>query len=74
MTRLMKALLSGNNLHAATTFNKGKGASTPPPMIAPAPPVEEASVELDATGKKKARTGKSTLKMPLRAKDTGLKL
>ncbi len=73
----MKAVLAGENVHALTTFNGGgsKGSvPKPPPMIAPAPPVEEASVELESQKKKRARTGKSTLKMPLKPSNTGLKL
>ena len=76
MTRLAKALLDGGDLFASTTFHKGKGKGpVQPPMVAPTPPVEEASVEIEDSKKKKARTGKSALKMPLRSsKNTGLKL
>ena len=76
MTRLAMALIHGENPVACTTFHKGKGKGpAQTPMVAPAPPVEEASVEIEDSKKKKARTGKSTLKMPLRSsKDTGLKL
>jgi len=76
MTRLKMALIHGDNLFAAVALNKGKGGSapTPPPMIAPAPPVEEASVEIDPLKDKRVRTGKSSLKMPLVTKNTGLKL
>lgn len=75
MTRLMMAMIHGDNLEAMTTFNKGKGkAPTPPPMIAPAPPVEEASVEIDDNKKKRALTSKSRLKMPImNAANVGLK-
>lgn len=67
-------------------FEKGgKGGSsapaplpTPPPMVAPKPPVEEASVELDDPKKRKRqRTGKSSLKGTLPfaiGKKIGLKL
>lgn len=77
MTRLMMALIHGDNAVASTTMNKGKSVQAPetPPMIAPAPPVEEASVEIDPTKKNKIRTGKSSLKMPLKSSsNTGLKL
>ena len=72
----MTALIHGDNATAYTTFNGGgKSAPTPPPMVAPAPPVEEASVELDEEGKRtRARTAKSSLKMPLVSTNTGLKL
>lgn len=58
----------------------GKSAPTippPPPAVAPKPPVQEASVQLDENAtKKRARTSKSTLKMPLAstASGTGLNL
>lgn len=75
MTRLMMALIHGDNIEAMTTFNKGKGkAPEAPPMIAPKPPIEEASVELDNKDKKR-KTGKASLKMPIAsATNTGLKL
>lgn len=59
------------------SFKGGKGAApTPPPVIAPTAPVEEASVEIDDDDEnKRLRTGKSSLKMPLAtATDTGLKV
>lgn len=71
------ALIHGEHPEAMTTFNKGGKGSTPkpPPMIAPTAPVEEASVEIENNDKKKkARTGKSSLKMPLKQVNTGLKL
>lgn len=48
----------------------------PQPMVAPSAPVEEASVEIEENDKKKKlKTGKSSLKMPITmAKNTGLKL
>lgn len=73
MTRLAMALIHGESPVAATTFNK-KDAPEAPPMIAPKPPVEEASVEIEAPTDKKARTGKSSLKMPILSKNTGLKI
>lgn len=75
MTRLAMAFIHGDNATAMTTYNKGKGkAPAPPPMIAAAPPVEEASVEIDDKKKNRELTSKSRLKMPLTtAKDVGLK-
>lgn len=50
-------------------------APPPPPVIAPTAPVEEASVEVDEDQKKKTKTGKSSLKVPLTtSSETGLKL
>lgn len=56
----------------------GKGAAPAPmPLVAPAAPIEEASVEIDdsANKKKKLQTSKSSLKLPLANTDTtGLKV
>lgn len=55
----------------------GKGsAPAPVPMVAPTAPVEEASVEIDdADAKKKLKTSKQALKVPLaETVDTGLKV
>lgn len=59
----------------------GKGAApAPQPMVQPTPPVQEASVEIgadnfDAEQKKKAQSGKGSLKLPLTpVEDTGLKV
>lgn len=53
---------------------KGKSAPEAAPAIAPKPPVEEASVEIEGEGKKKVNTGKSSLKMPVLSKNTGLNI
>lgn len=76
MTRFAMALIHGDNVLAMTTYNKGKGkVPEAPPMIAPKPPVEEASVEIEKNQDRKKRTGKASLKMPLaKATNTGLKL
>ena len=63
--------------HVPMTYNGGKGggAPTPPPMVAPAAPVEEASVEIDDEQDKKLKTSKKSLKIPLAENiDTGLKV
>jgi len=65
----------------------GKGGSSrPAPVQAPATPVQQAGIELigaeeddadewDDEGRKKTRTGKNSLKIPLSvASDTGLKV
>lgn len=72
MHRMMRSIVLGEE---PQVFYKGKGkAPAPPPMIAPAPPVEEASIELESDKEKIARnTGKSELKMPIAKVTTGLK-
>jgi len=57
----------------------GKGAAPAPvaPIVNPVAPVEESSVEIgeDTEKKKKLKTGKSELKLPLaNTADTGLKI
>lgn len=75
MNRLLKALQDGIHPMDVVLNKKDAPAPTVEPMIAPTPPIEEASVEIDDKTKKKVRTGKSSLKMPLSTSaNTGLKL
>lgn len=55
---------------------KGSRPSAPPQkIVAPTPPVEEASVELDDESKKRKPTSKGNLKIPLAEADTaGIRL
>ena len=56
-------------------FKGGKGSYTPPPSIAPAPPVEEASVAIEDENKMTPNTSKAKLKVPLTTTETtGLNL
>jgi len=58
-------------------FKGGKSAPPPQaPLVSPVAPVEESSVEIgEDTEKKKLKTGKSELKLPLaNTADTGLKI
>lgn len=70
---LLKKLLG----EVPMTYNKGKGAAPAPlPQVAPTAPVEEASVEIDKDAdKKKLKTTKESLKIPMaETVDTGLKV
>ena len=61
-------------------YAKGGGKSAPPPqapVVAPVAPIEESSVEIDddMDNKKKIKSGKSELKLPLaNTANTGLKV
>lgn len=65
--------------HVPMTYNGGGGKGAQPqalPQVAPTAPVEEASVEIDEDAdKKKLKTTKESLKIPLaETVDTGLKV
>lgn len=78
MTRLMKVLSMRQDVYYALLHGGGgKGAAPEPvPMVAPTAPVEEASVEIDDdVDKKKVKSTKQSLKVPLTAApDTGLSI
>ena len=76
MTRLMKVLSQGEDVYYALLHGGGKAAPSAQPMIAPTAPVEEASVEIDnMADKKKLKTTKESLKIPLaETVNTGLKV
>lgn len=69
MRRLRELLRNGvpaNAIQYYMVLNKnGKGATVSQPVIAPTPPVEDASVELEEDDNIKKNTGKSSLKIPL---------
>lgn len=70
-------MIDGLRIDEAHKGGKGASAPAPMPLIAPAAPIEEASVEIDdsANKKKKLQTSKSSLKLPLANTDTtGLKV
>lgn len=67
MRRLRELLRNGvSDIQYYMVLNKGgKGATVSQPVVAPTPPVEDASVELDEDADIKKKTGKSSLKIPL---------
>ena len=75
--RLLKLLAQGLSVEDTYLYKGGKGMMpAPQPIVAPTAPVEEASVEIEEDdAKKKLKTGKSSLKMPIKTTtDTGLKV
>lgn len=76
MNKLIRAMADGLSPEDVLVYKGGKGTPPPTTAVAPTPPVEEASLEIeDPDKKKKLETGKSSLKMPMApAKDTGLKI
>ena len=58
------------------SYKKNQAQPVQQPLVAPTAPVEEASVEIDDDDiESRARTSKSSLKMPLAtASDTGLRI
>lgn len=75
MNKLLKALQEGISPMDVVLNKKDQQAPEAAPMIAPKPPVEEASVQIEDPKKKKVKTGKASLKMPLStSQDTGLKI
>ena len=75
--KMIKSLLL-NAKSIACKGGKGGSAPAPEPMVAPTPPVDEASVQLDdkTSDKKKLKTGKKSLKLGkvTTAPTTGLNL
>jgi hypothetical protein len=68
-------MIDGLRIDEAHKGGKG-GAPAPMPLVAPAAPIEEASVEIEDRDKKAAlKSSKSSLKLPLANTDTtGLKV